>query len=82
MVSLLVLAFASAGLLPLVNAVGVIVGANLGTTFTGWIVAIFGFKLDLEAVALPLFGIGGAECGAYCSARSSSADYRCRPWHN
>ncbi len=57
MVSLLVLAFASAGLLPLVNAIGVILGANLGTTFTGWIVAIFGFKLDLEAMALPMLGI-------------------------
>lgn len=57
MVSLLVLAFASAGLLPFVNAVGIILGANLGTTFTGWIVAIFGFKLSLDAMALPLFGL-------------------------
>lgn len=56
MVSLLVLAFASAGVLPLVNAVGVILGANLGSTFTGWIVATLGFKLDLEALALPLLG--------------------------
>ena len=57
MVSLLVLAFASAGLLPLFNAIGIILGANLGTTFTGWVVAIFGFKLDLEAMALPLLGV-------------------------
>ena len=57
MMSLLVLAFASAGILPLVNAVGILLGANLGTTMTGWIVAIFGFKLDLESMALPLFGI-------------------------
>ena len=57
MVSLLVLAFASAGLLPLVNAIGIILGANLGTTLTGWIVALFGFKLSLDAIALPLFGI-------------------------
>ncbi|MDA1372747.1 MAG: Na/Pi symporter [Proteobacteria bacterium] len=56
MVSLLVLAFAGAGLIPLINSIGIILGANLGTTFTGWIVAIFGFKLDLEAIALPLFG--------------------------
>lgn len=59
MVSLLVLAFASAGLLPLVNAIGVILGANLGTTMTGWIVATIGFKLDLEAMALPLLGLAG-----------------------
>lgn len=57
MVSLLVMAFASAGILPLVNAVGIIVGANLGTTITGWLVALFGFKLDLASAALPLFGI-------------------------
>ncbi|MBT8146612.1 MAG: Na/Pi symporter [Gammaproteobacteria bacterium] len=57
MVSLLVLAFASAGLLPLVNAVGIILGANLGTTVTGWVVAILGFKLDLESLALPLLGL-------------------------
>lgn len=58
MVSLLVLAFASAGLIPLFNAVGVILGANLGTTFTGWVVTTIGFKMDLEALALPLFGLG------------------------
>ncbi len=57
MVSLLVMAFASAGILPFVNAVGIIVGANLGTTVTGWLVALFGFKLELAATALPLFGI-------------------------
>ncbi|PCJ24213.1 MAG: hypothetical protein COA96_10020 [SAR86 cluster bacterium] len=57
MVSLLVLAFASAGLLPLVNAIGIILGANLGTTITGWIVATIGFKMDLEAMAIPLMGI-------------------------
>ncbi len=56
MVSLLVMAFASAGILPLVNAVGIIVGANLGTTVTGWLVALFGFKLELASTALPLFG--------------------------
>lgn len=59
MVSLLVLAFASAGIIPLYNAIGVLLGANLGTTFTGWIVATLGFKLDLTAIALPLFGLGG-----------------------
>lgn len=58
MVSLIVLAFASAGMIQLFNAVGVILGANLGTTFTGWVVATVGFKMDLEAIALPCFGIG------------------------
>ncbi|GAA5316457.1 MAG: hypothetical protein AseanaTS_16610 [Candidatus Pelagadaptatus aseana] len=60
MVSLLVLAFASAGLIPLMNAIGVLLGANLGTTFTGWVVATLGFKLDLEAMAIPMTGVAGA----------------------
>lgn len=59
MVSLIVLAFASSGMIQLFNAVGVILGANLGTTFTGWVVATIGFKMDLEAFGLPCFGIGG-----------------------
>ncbi len=60
MVSLMVLAFAAAGILPLINSVGIILGANLGTTFTGWIVATLGFKLNLEAISLQLVAIGGA----------------------
>ncbi|NND66201.1 MAG: Na/Pi cotransporter family protein, partial [Halioglobus sp.] len=58
LVSLLVLAFASAGVLPLYNAVGVILGANLGTTITGWIVAAIGFKLSLSQLALPVMAAG------------------------
>jgi phosphate:Na+ symporter len=58
MVSLVVLAFASAGIMPLFNAIGVLLGANLGTTFTGWVVATLGFKLNLTAAALPAIGVG------------------------
>jgi len=58
MVSLLVLAFASAGVMPLYNGIGVLLGANVGTTATGWLVATLGFKLDLEGLAIPLFGVG------------------------
>lgn len=46
--------FVSAGLLTFPQALAVIFGANVGTTLTGWIVALFGFKLKLSAVALPL----------------------------
>jgi phosphate:Na+ symporter len=59
LVSLLVLAFASAGALPLYNAIGIILGANLGTTVTGWMVATIGFKLSLQTFALPLMAVGG-----------------------
>jgi len=57
-VSLMVLAFVGAGILQMRNAIGVVFGANLGTTMTGWLVAILGFKLSIEALALPLIGIG------------------------
>jgi phosphate:Na+ symporter len=59
LVSLLVLAFASAGTLPLYNGVGMLLGANLGTTVTGWMVATIGFKLSLQVFALPLMATGG-----------------------
>ncbi len=58
-VSLMTIAFVGAQLIPLENAIGVIMGANLGTTFTGWIVAILGFKVDIESFALPFIAIGG-----------------------
>lgn len=48
----------AAGLLPPVNAVGVILGANLGTTSTAWIVAYFGLKLDISAVAMVAVALG------------------------
>ena len=59
LVNLIVLAFVGAGIIPLVNAIGIVVGSNLGTTLTGWIVATLGFKLDLQAITLPLLGLGG-----------------------
>lgn len=57
-VGLTVLAFVGAGLVTLRNALGVIFGSNLGTTFTGWLIVLFGFKLSLEAAALPLVAVG------------------------
>jgi phosphate:Na+ symporter len=50
--------FVSAGLLTLRQAIGVIFGASLGTTSTGWIVSLLGLKLSIGAVALPLVGVG------------------------
>lgn len=50
--------FVNAGLLPLGQSLWVFFGSNVGTTFTGWLVAVIGFKLKLEAAALPLIGIG------------------------
>jgi phosphate:Na+ symporter len=56
--TLTTIGFVSAGLLTFPQAVGLIFGANLGTTSTGWLVSFLGFKVDVGAVALPLVGIG------------------------
>ena len=58
-VSLMVIAFAGAGILTFQNSIGVIFGSNLGTTFTTWIVATVGFKMKIEMLALPFIAVGG-----------------------
>jgi len=56
--SLMVVSFVNAGLLTLTEAVGVIMGANVGTTVTAWLITILGFKVKMSAIALPLVGLG------------------------
>jgi phosphate:Na+ symporter len=56
--TLTTIGFVSAGLVTFPQAVGVIFGANLGTTSTGWIVSLLGFKIKMGAIALPLVGVG------------------------
>lgn len=53
-----VIGFVSAGLLTFPQALGVVFGASLGTTGTGWIVSVLGLKISLGTYALPLVGIG------------------------
>ncbi len=55
--TVIVVSFVNAGLLTLVESIGVIMGANLGTTLTAWIIAIVG-KFSLAKIALPIIGIG------------------------
>lgn len=50
--------FVSAGLLTFPQAFGIILGANVGTTATGWLVAVLGFKLNLGAIVMPLVLVG------------------------
>lgn len=52
--------FVSAGLISFSGALGIIFGANIGTTFTGWLVAILGFKLKLGTAVLPLLFMGAS----------------------
>jgi phosphate:Na+ symporter len=53
-----VIGFVSAGLISFPQALGVVFGASLGTTATGWLVAVFGLKISLGVYALPFVGIG------------------------
>lgn len=59
MAALLVMSFAGAGIIGLKNGIGIILGANLGTTITGWIVALVGFKLNIGEAILPFLALGG-----------------------
>jgi len=56
--TVMVVSFVNAGLLTLVQSIGIIMGANIGTTITGWLVAILGFKFKIATIALPAIGIG------------------------
>jgi len=55
--TVMVVSFVNAGLISLVASVGIIMGANIGTTVTAWIIATLGFKVSLSFLSLPLIGI-------------------------
>ena len=55
--TVMVVSFVNAGLLTLTQSISVIMGANIGTTVTAWIISLFGFKVDVSSFALPLLGI-------------------------
>ena len=56
--TVMVVSFVNAEILTLTQAIGVIFGANIGTTVTAWIVSFFGFSFSISAAAIPLFGLG------------------------
>ena len=55
--TVMVVSFVNAGLMTLGQSMAVIMGANVGTTFTAWIIAIFGFKVNISAMVLPLIAL-------------------------
>lgn len=55
--TVMVVSFVNAGLMTLAQSMAVIMGANVGTTFTAWIIALFGFKMDIASITLPLIGL-------------------------
>lgn len=56
--TVLVVSFVNAGLLSLTESIGVIMGANIGTTITAWLISIVGFKVKISAYALPIIAFG------------------------
>ena len=57
--SVMVVSFVNAGLLTLAQSIGVIMGANVGTTVTAWMISLFGFgKFSISIVSIPLLGVG------------------------
>lgn len=55
--TVMVVSFVNAGLMTLVQSIGVIMGANVGTTMTSWIIALLGVKADISAYVMPLIAI-------------------------
>ena len=56
--TVMVVSFVNAGLLTLTQAVGVIMGANIGTTVTAWIISLLGFTADISVLSIPLMAVG------------------------
>ena len=56
--TVMVVGFVNAGLLALEQAIGVIMGANIGTTITAWLISLLGFKADISIFAVPLMAVG------------------------
>ncbi|MCI9607644.1 MAG: Na/Pi cotransporter family protein [Muribaculaceae bacterium] len=55
--TVMVVSFVNAGLMSLAQSMAVIMGANVGTTFTAWVISLFGFKVNISAFVLPLIGL-------------------------
>ena len=73
--TVMVVSFVNAGLLTLAESISVIMGANIGTTVTAWIISIFGFKVDMAAFALPLLAIALPLIFSGKSNRKSVGEY-------
>lgn len=59
-ITVMIVSFVNAGIVTLRQAIGMIMGANIGTTLTAWIIAIFGFELNLSIISIPMVGLGFA----------------------
>lgn len=56
---MIMLGFIGAGILTLEQGIGIVLGANIGTTLTPWLIALLGFKVHIEAFTLPIIALAG-----------------------
>ena len=73
--TVMVVSFVNAGLMTLGQSMAVIMGANVGTTVTAWIISIFGFKVNITLFALPLIGLGTPLLFSRNSTRKSWGEF-------
>ena len=73
--TVMVVSFVNAGLLELTQSIGVIMGANIGTTVTAWLISALGFKVDIAAFALPLLFFGLPLLFSQKSSRKSLGEF-------
>ncbi len=73
--TVMVVSFVNAGLLTLSQSIGVIMGANIGTTATAWLISLLGFKIDISVFALPLLAFGIPLLFSQKSSRKSLGEF-------
>ncbi|MDU1892212.1 MAG: Na/Pi cotransporter family protein [Dysgonomonas sp.] len=73
--TVMVVSFVNAGLLTLTQSISVILGANIGTTLTAWIISIFGFKVDISLFVLPIMAIAIPLVFSKRSSRKSLGEF-------
>lgn len=73
--TVMMVSFVNAGLLSLSESIGVIMGANIGTTVTAWLISILGFKVKISVISLPLIGIGFPLLFSKTSKRKSWGEF-------
>ena len=73
--TVMVVSFVNAGLLTLTQSIGVIMGANIGTTVTAWLISALGFKVDIAAFSLPLLAFGIPLLFSGKSSRKSGGEF-------
>lgn len=73
--TLMVVSFVNAGLLTLLQSISVILGANIGTTLTAWVISVFGFKMDISMLTLPLLALAMPLIFSKKSTRKSLGEF-------